>query len=242
MSPLDKVLHAWQAAFGAACDQVELHRVLGFPATTLPTRDALRRASLAALGAREALERRVAPHAETLRAKGILAHNIGLERLDAGVLVVIDLVLPHLDQVLGLVDGLVNRAQAAGEGAGGTRAPGLRLPAVISAARGQTVRIELRCDDADRLVILAPGIGMTRALLRPPQQLYLTAPLFPGELIVYAENNCGWRKSVRPMHVAAFERAASPVQPFSRRAAQRDARRAEHASQANPKRTLETRA
>lgn len=242
MSPLDTVLHAWQAAFGAARDQVELHRVLGFPAQTLPTCDALRCASLAALGAREALVRRVAPHAQTLRAKGILAHNIGLERLDAGVLVAIDLVLPYLDQVLGLVDGLVNRAQAACEGAGGTRAPRLRLPEAISAARGQTMRIELRCDDADRLVILAPGIGMTRALVRPPQQLYLTAPLFPGELIVYAENNLGWRKIVRPMNVAAFERAASPVRPFSRCAAQRDTRRAEHGATADRKQAREARA
>ena len=76
MNPLDSVLNGWRKAFDAACAQVELHRVLGFPATVLPTHDALRRATLAALGARVPLEMRVAPHVESLRAKGVLAPGL----------------------------------------------------------------------------------------------------------------------------------------------------------------------
>ena len=242
MNPLDSVLNGWRKAFDAACAQVELHRVLGFPATVLPTHDALRRATLAALGARVPLEMRVAPHVESLRAKGVLAPDASPGGLNAGVLVAIDLVLPYLHSVLGLVDGLATRAEAASEGASGIRAPRVRVPESISAALGQTVRVEIQCEDTERLIILAPALGMTRALLRPPKQLYLTASLFPGDLIVYAENNLGWIKVVRAMKTAAFLRVVPSARPFSRTAAARVPRRAERTSDVDFQPELEVQA
>ena len=219
MSTLDAVLKSWSEAHGAACRQVDRHRILGFSASALPSSSALTYATLAALGARGKLEESIRPEVQALRAKGVLDPYMSLSQLNAGVLAAIEIIRPHLRRVLDLVDAMTARALGAEVARTHESAPVLRVPLALQAACGQTVRIEIGCAAADRILIHASGLGLTRVITQPPAELILSLTLFPGELLVYAENDAGYCKLVRPIVVGARSQRTAPDHRFVRAAA-----------------------
>lgn len=216
MNTLDQVLNDWAQACAAAFRQVDRHRVLGFPAAALPSRSLLSYATLAALGARRRLEESIRPEMEVLRAKGVLDPHIGIPQLSAGVLAAIETIRPHLRTVLDLVDAMTARALGSQVGRENEKAPNLRVPTTLRAACGQPVKIEISCAGADRLLIHASGLGLTRLITQPAQRYVLSLTFFNGELLVYAENDDGYSKLVRPMEVGAATRCSAPDRPFAR--------------------------
>lgn len=221
MNRLDAVLSSWREAHTAACRQVDRQRVLGFPPAALPNRSALVYATLAALGARSKLEDSIRPEVGALRAKGVLDPNASISQLNVGVLAAIEAIRPHLRNVLNLVDAMSGRALAAAAARTHDNAPVLRVPTALRAAAGQTVRIEIHCASADRLLIHASGLGMTRVIVQPAPVQMLSLTMYAGELIVYAENGVGCCKLVRRMDVGLFAQRAPVDRRFARAAVRR---------------------
>ena len=218
MSHLDAVLSSWHDAHAAACRQVDRQRVLGFPPGALPSPSALVYATLAALGARGKLEDSIRPDVEVLRAKGVLDPNARVSQLNVGVLAAIEAIRPHLRNVLNLVDAMSVRALAAVAVRTHDNAPVLRVPTALRAAAGQTVRIEIDCAAADRLLIHVSSLGMTRVIIQPGPRQVLTLTMYAGELIVYAENDSGFCKVVQPMDIGSPVQRASADRRFARAA------------------------
>lgn len=216
MSHFDAVLSSWHDAHAAACRQVGRQRVLGFPPAALPSRSALVYATLAALGARSKLEDSIRPDVEALRAKGVLDPNARVSQLNVGVLAAIEAVRPHLRHVLNLVEAMSVRALAAAAVRTHENAPALRVPTALRAAAGQTVRIEIECAAADRLLIHVSSLGMTRVIIQPEPRQVLTLTMYAGELIVYAENDAGFCKVVQLMGIGSPVQRASADRRFAR--------------------------
>jgi|GEM_PF-5475578 len=224
MTNLDKVLKGWSEARAAAIRQVERHRVLGFPANALPDQKALSRASLAALGARSGLEVSVRPDMDLLQAKGVLDSSADIRSLNVGVLAAIELVRPYLINVLDLADAMTQRAFQAEVMRAGEDAPIVRIVDRIEAAFGQRVFVEIEGTAVDRILLHATGSGQTLLLTPPPEHLVLDMCLYPGELLVFAENDAGYCKLVCPMEVGSVERRAADDRRMSRTANDRGQR------------------
>ena len=216
MTRLDTVLIGWAEACTAARRQVGRHRVLGFPAAALPSRSALLYSTLAALGARDRLEQSVRGDLDMLRAKGVLDPQVGISRLNAGVLAAVETIRPHLRAVLDLVDALTARAHRAQIGRENDKAPTVMVPTMLRAACGQSVSIEIACAGAERLLIHASGLGQTRVITQPAERYRLSLTFFGGELLVYAENHAGYSKLVQSMEVGVAPRLPAPNRPFAR--------------------------
>ena len=224
MSNLDKVLKGWSEARAAAIRQVERHRALGFPATALPDQKSLCRASLAALGARSGLEASIRPDMDLLRAKGVLDSSADIRSLSVGVLSAIELVRPYLVNVLDLADSLTQRAFQAEVMRTSEDAPSVRMVDKIEAAFGQPVFVEIEAFSVDRILVHATGSGRTLILTPPPELLVLDMYFYPGELLVFAENDAGYCKLVCPMEVGSVERHAADDRRMSRTANDRGQR------------------
>ena len=216
MSHLDAVLSSWHDAHVAACRQVDRQRVLGFPPAALPSQSALVYATLAALGARGKLEESIRPDVEVLRAKGVLDPNVRVSQLNVGVLAAIEAVRPHLRHVMNLVEAMSARALAADAMRTHENAPVVRVPTAIRAAAGQTIRVEIECAAADRLLIHVSSLVMTRVIIQPGPRQVLTLTMYAGELIVYAENDAGFCKVVQPMDIGSPVQRASADRRFAR--------------------------
>ncbi len=216
MSNLDKVLEGWSEARAGAIRQVERHRVLGFPSISLPDQKALCRASLAALGARSGLEASVRPDMDLLQAKGVLDSSADIRSLSVGVLAAIELVRPYLINVLDLADALTRRAFQAEVMRSSEDAPSVRMVDRIEAAFGQHVFVEIEGAAVDRILLHVTGSGKTLLLTPPPERLVLDLYLYPGELLVFAENDAGFCKLVCPMEVGSVERRAADDRRMSR--------------------------
>lgn len=218
MSQLDTVLDSWHAAHAAGCRQVDRQRVLGFPPALLPGRSALLYATLAALGARGKLAGSILPEVQALRDKGVIDPHAAISQLNVGVLAAIEVIRPHLSNVANLVEAMRERALAAAAQRTHENAPMLGLPNALRAAAGQTARIEVQCVDADRLLIHASGIGMTRVIVQPAPIQMLSLTMHAGELMAYAENDAGSCKLVRAMEVGCPERCPPVERHFTRAA------------------------
>jgi hypothetical protein len=218
MNRLDAVLSSWHEAHTAACRQVDRQRVLGFPPAALPNRPALMYATLAALGARGKLEDSIRPEVEALCAKGVLDPNASVSQLNVGVLAAIEAIRPHLRNVSNLVEAMSGRALVSATVRTHDNAPILRVPKALRAAAGQTVRIEIQCAAADRLLIHASGLGMTRVIIQPAPIQMLSLTMYAGDLIVYAENDAGCSKLVRPMDIGTPVQRAAVDRRFARTA------------------------
>jgi len=132
------------------------------------------------------------------------------------VLAAIELVRPYLINVLDLADALTRRAFQAEVVRLSEDAPSVRIVDRIEAAFGQHVFVEIEGTAVDRILLHVTGSGKTLLLAPPPERLVLDMYLYPGELLVFAENDAGYCKLVCPMEVGSVERCEADDRRMSR--------------------------